>query len=301
MYGGLGEHHELAVSNGGRARTTEGQGIKTGHRSGATILNWDVSSERRVVRMSCGLDIYILDRQSVYDYWVLQLPGKTGLFTDIKASTAIVKAGYLMRNATVSYRSMELVGDFNATTSIEIIGGAPSNLEILSINGEKADFEQHHQGVVVSNVKFEPKISVPSLSSLDWKVINSLPEVSAGYDDSQWPDADLKQTYNDVYNLTTPTSLFGSDYGFNTGILIYRGHFTATGAESTIFLRTQGGNAFGSSAWINSTYLGAWQGYDAALEGNNTYKLPALKANHEYVITVLIDQMGFNENFVSWT
>ncbi|GAB7360574.1 hypothetical protein MBLNU230_g0458t1 [Neophaeotheca triangularis] len=298
VYGGLGEHHELAVSDGGKASTIEGSGVKTGDRDGATVLNWDVSEERRIVQLGCGLEIHILNRQSAYDYWVLQLPGDTGLFTSLKASTAIVKAGYLMRNATVSHHGMNLVGDFNATTEVEVVGGAPSHLRHFTINGEKAHFHQDHRGVVKSKVDFDPHFDVPSLSSLDWKVYDSLPEIKPGYDDSAWPDADLEKTYNDVWEQTTPTSLFGSDYGFNTGVLVYRGHFIANGKESTIFLRTQGGSAFGSSAWINDSFLGAFKGYDAASDGNSTYTLPSLEAGAEYVITVLVDEMGMNQNYV---
>ena len=77
-----------------------------------------------------------LDRNSAYNYWVLKIRNGHGLFApNVRASTVIVKAGYLMRNATISGDSLELVGDFNATTTIEVIGGAPSKLAKLRING----------------------------------------------------------------------------------------------------------------------------------------------------------------------
>jgi hypothetical protein len=122
--------------------------------------------------------------------------------------------------------------------------------------------------------------------------------LQAGYDDSAWTAADLKKTYNSLRPLTTPTSLYGSDYGFHTGSLVLRGHFTATGSESTLYLFTQGGSAFGASAWINDKFLGSWRGYDAGINGNNTFTLPNLSSGKAYVITVVVDNMGLDED---WT
>lgn len=300
VYGGEGEQHELAVSKGGHGTLSEGDNIQIEQKNGATVLNWETSSSRRIVQLGCGLSIYILDRPSAYNYWVLKIPDDNGLYApNVLASTVIVKAGYLMRNATVSGSTLNLVGDFNATTDVEIIGGAPANMATLNINGQSAQFKQDDGGVATTSVAFNPDISVPSLADLDWKYIDSLPEVQAKYDDSDWPDADLTKTYNDKASpLLTPVSLLGSDYGFNTGVLLFRGHFTATGDEKSLFLETQGGSAFGTSVWINSEYAGSFTGYDAASNGNKTYTVPSLEAGSDAVITVVVDQMGMDENYV---
>lgn len=227
------------------------------------------------------------------------MPNNDGLYApNLAASTVILQAGYLMRNATVSGSTLNLVGDFNATTDIEVIGGAPSNLATLNVNGESAKFSQDSNGVVTTTVSFNPDISVPSLSSLDWKYIDSLPEIKSDYDDSAWPKANLKKTYNDLVALQTPVSLLGTDYGFNTGTLLFRGHFTANGKEDAFFVETQGGSAFGSSVWLDDTYLGSWKGYDAATNGNSTFDVPELKKGSAHVITVVVDQQGMDENYV---
>ena len=78
-----------------------------------------------------------VDRNAAYNYWVLKLPNARGLHApNLKASTIIVNAGYLMRNATMSGSTLNLIGDFNTTTTVEVIGGAPSNLSTLNINGK---------------------------------------------------------------------------------------------------------------------------------------------------------------------
>lgn len=81
-------------------------------------------------------------------------------------------------------------------------------------------------------------------------------------------------------------------------MLIYRGHFTASGNESSIYLSTEGGSAYGSSVWLNSTYLGSWPGIDAASNHNDTYSLPNLRVGKNYVLTVVIDNNGLDENWV---
>lgn len=81
-------------------------------------------------------------------------------------------------------------------------------------------------------------------------------------------------------------------------MLIYRGAFVATGDESTFYLRTQGGNAFGSSVWLDATYIGSWAGNDKSLDNNSTYTLPSLRAGKRYVFTILVDNNGIHDNWV---
>ena len=96
--------------------------------------------------------------------------------------------------------------------------------------------------------------------------------------------------------MTSPVSLYGSDYGYNTGNLLFRGHFVATGTESTLALRVLGGLAFGYSVWLNETHLGSWPGINVNADYNQTLALPRLSAGQSSVLTILQDQMGFDEN-----
>ena len=302
VYGGPGEEHELAVSNGGKATVTEGSGVKLGNKDGATVINYQVSSQRKVVDLSCDLTIYLLDRNSAYDYWVIDLPSDsvTGNHTNptLFPSAPIVKAGYLLRTVNVSDGCVHLTGDLNSTTSIEVIGGAPANTQELTWNGKSLPFKQDSQtGVVTATATYtNASFSIPNLSTVGWKVIDSLPEVKPGYDDSLWTSATLTYSNNTARNLTTPRSLYSSDYGYNTGVLLYRGHFTANGGESSLYLETQGGSAFGHSVWLNSTFIGSFYGADKYSNWNTTYTLPNLSSGKDYVITVVIDNMGLDEN-----
>lgn len=315
VYGGPGERHEMAVSGALATVIIEGPSPQIANVNGSTVLNWQISSTRTVVQLSKELYVYMLDRNSAYDYWVLDLPAPVQkwppyqgghAWPDVQsgnpyatgpALSLVLKAGYLMRNASISENELSLTGDINATTSLEVISGAPANLKTLQFNGNPVAFQQDSHGVVTAVLSYTvPLFELPDLNILQWTYIDSLPEIQSTYDDSRWTVADLTTSYNTYRNLSTPTSLYASDYGYNTGVLLFRGHFTASGSESVLRLQTQGGDAFGTSVWINGTFLGSWNGTAANSNYNSTFTLPSLVVGGAYVLTVVIDNMGLDEN-----
>ncbi|KAK3620175.1 hypothetical protein LTR56_023569 [Elasticomyces elasticus] len=300
FYGGLTETHELAFSGAPNATIVSGSGVTVSEIDGATILNWQTSSSRKVVQIGSDLYVYLIDRNSAYNYWVTYLPGTDsdpfGTFST--SQPVVINGGYLIRNTTLSGSSLYVTGDLNTTTTIEVIG-APSSLSCLYFNGVLVNTitgtAPTLSGQVIYNV---PYINLPSLASLNWKSIDSLPELSSSYDDSLWTAAVLTYT-NNTYrpNLTTPNSLYASDYGYNTGTLLFRGHFTATGSENgTVELGLAGGEAFSSSVWLNSTFIGSYNGVADASSANVSYGLPSLTTGDSYVVNVIIDQTGFEES-----
>jgi hypothetical protein len=173
-------------------------------------------------------------------------------------------------------------------------------LSNLNFNNKSIQFTQDSAtGVVTSTLQYaSPKLQAPQLGDLTWYYLDTLPELSSSYNDSAWTVAALKKTYNTASKQSTPISLYSSDYGYHTGTLLYRGHFTANGKESTFAIHTQGGSAFGMSAWIGNTYLGSVPGVDVNADANSTFTLPNLTSGKDYIITVVIDTMGLDEN---WT
>lgn len=212
----------------------------------------------------------------------------------VPSNTAvIVQAGYLLRTATIQGSTLALTGDINVTTAIEVVG-YPSSVTGVSFNQFGPSTAKNSRGVLGGIATYTaPTISLPVFTDLVWKVIDSLPE-ARHYDDSNWVNA----ASTNPFPFVTPTSLYGSDYGFNTGNLVYRGHFTANGNEgnaSTLSVSCTGGLAFGLSVWLDDTFLGSWAG-DALIESNQqTLTLPALTACQEVNLTVLVDTMGFEE------
>jgi hypothetical protein len=293
VYGGPGETHELALAVTG-LEVLEGDVQSTTTR-GYTVLNFKADGTRKVAKLGVGSNfvyVHMLDRYQAYNYWSIDTAPHSS------ANPVILEAGYLMRTAKVDGMTLALTGDLNTTTPIQVFGGA-SNVTKLTFNGQALKSTTSKEGVISATVDFpKPVIVVPQLQSLEWKYIDSLPEIQANYDDSAWVIADLEKTYNSLIPQKTPVSLFSSDYGFHTGTLLFRGTFTASGNETSFYLSTQGGSAFGSSAWIGDHFLGSWRGYDAALSGNNTFSLPNLTAGKKYTVTVVVDNQGLDEN---WT
>lgn len=240
-----------------------------------------------------------LDRNTAYNYWVPVLPKGDSAYGSsvMNPDTIIVNGGYLIRSASTDGKVVAIEADFNTTSSIEIIG-APKAASKLAINGQDTPFEKTDDGTWLSNPKISfPTVSLPDLKSLEWYAVDSLPEIKADYDDSKWTKADHNYTTNPKGTpLSTPVSLYGSDYGFNTGNMVYRGYFTATGGEDKLNLTTSGGEAYAVSAWINQTFIGSFDGnpnWDTVVV---THTVPKLESGDRYVLTVVIDSLGFNEN-----
>ncbi|KAH8890603.1 glycoside hydrolase family 35 protein [Thozetella sp. PMI_491] len=295
VYGGPGELHEIGISAGATDWQATGTGVTAQNVNGEyVVIQWETSTERRVVQIG-SLQVYILDRNSAYNYWVPGTPGYS----------LVVNGGYLVRSAEVTGSTLQVQADFNSTTSLEIIGVPPS-VKLLQVNSESLKYSVNSLGNWVVDPGYSaPDMSIPDLSQLDWKYIDSLPELQDNYDDSAWTNADHESTNNTyVQPLLTPTSLFASDYGYHTGALLYRGHFTASGTETQLYLSTQGGSAYGASVWLDGAFIGSWAGTDASQSHQDNFTLPSLSKDSTHVFTVLIDNMGLDEDWsvgADWT
>ncbi|KAJ0298027.1 hypothetical protein COL516b_010177 [Colletotrichum fioriniae] len=301
VYSGPGETHEIAIKSTATPFLVEGTSVDHNYVNNTLLLAWETSSTRRVVKVD-NLVIYILDRNSAYNYWVPDKPSSSqGAYgtSIMNPDSLIVNGGYLVRSISIQDGTLRVQADFNRTTEIEIIGVEPE-ITKLEVNGKQLDHTTNNLTNWIANPSLAGAApTVPDLKSLNWTFIDSLPETRAGYDDSAWPLADHKTTNNTIANLTTPVSLFASDYGFHTGTLVFRGYFTSNGTEDKLNITTQGGSAFASSVWLNDTFLGSFaNGADASGDNTSNYTLANLTAGATYVLTVLVDTTGLEENFV---
>jgi hypothetical protein len=298
LYGGIGESHEFALpSHLEKPTVAEGTDITVQRRGATWVVHWHVTPDRRIVQVA-DLEIYLLWRNEAYNYWVMELPasGAIGNYSSPSKSVVILKAGYLIRTADLIETRLHLTGDVNATTEIEIISSPVKHLQDITFNGEALKTSKLTNRKISGTVRYDPpKFDIPDLSNLDWKFLDSLPEIMTSYDDSAWTRCTLKSTHN-PRPLNTPTSLYSMDYGYHTGSLFYRGHFNASGQESNVWLNVSGGIGFGHSFWLNNTFLGSWVGSSANSTIVHNVSLPsALTQGSAYVLSVLIDHMGQDE------
>ncbi|KAL4748029.1 hypothetical protein BDW72DRAFT_205968 [Aspergillus terricola var. indicus] len=300
LYGDESETHEFAVlASLGLPVHVEGNRPKVKQIGLSTVVQWRVSQTRGVITFG-RLEIHLVSRNMAYNYWVIGLPGPEPIGRFASAARAheavIVRAGYLLRTAEIIDDVLHLTGDINATTSVEVIS-TPSPVSQLVFNGEKVRTQAKH-GRLVGEIRYKsPKILLPDLASLSWRYMDALPEVKENYNDQAWTVCNHTGS-NNPRSLSTPTSLYASDYGYHAGSLIYRGHFIAGGSESTVDLLLEGGYGFGYSVWLNSTYLGSWPGSSEDMFHNQTLHFPAnLTVGSPYVLTVLMDHMGLDQMF----
>jgi hypothetical protein len=298
LYGGLDETHEAAFPVGlGIGKVTEGSSVELQRRGSTWVVRWSVTPERRVVQIG-NLEIHLLWRNEAFTYWMMELPAPEpiGNYTFASKSSVLVKAGYLIRTASIVGQELRLTGDINVTTTIEVISTPVANITTLTFNGEQLNTKPSSTGRLVSIIQYTPpSIKLTDFTTSEWKYLDSLPEIQSSYDASKWTTLNHTTT-NNTLHLSTPMSMYASDYGYHTGSLIYRGHFTSNGNESTFTVNVKGGAGFGHSVWLNDTLLGSWEG-----NGNNqsynqilSFPKPLVKST-PYVLTVLIDHMGQDE------
>ncbi|PIL34786.1 hypothetical protein GSI_02573 [Ganoderma sinense ZZ0214-1] len=223
-------------------------------------------------------------------------------------TTVLVGGPYLVRNATISEGTLALRGDLNASVPLTVV--APPSVKEVTWNGERVDVRAEGalltgwlaQSVSVSEVK------VPALTG--WKFADSLPEIQAEFDDSSWTVANKTKTNIEVKPLFGDGSvLYGCDYGFCEGHILYRGHFNATGSETAANLTVYGGFAFVTSVFLNDQFLRTVSQSDPAPgqvtaelfvgrdSANALFTFPdgAVVPGQDNVLTVLVDNMGNEE------
>jgi len=291
LYGGEGEVLEFAFyKDVGAISIVEGSGVIAQVNGSASVVQWTVSRDRQIVHFGCGLEVHLLWRNAAYNYWTLH----DGPYHQTAGDAFIIKAGYLMRNATLSRRSLYLTGDVNATTQVEVIA-SPQHYDCVYFNNRPVS-GVFDKGRWVGTVEYlAPNITFHNFNIADWRFIDSLPEIQPSYDDSCWTNCS-HSTSNNPRDLTTPTSLYAGDYGYHSGSLLYRGHFTANVTKSSFSLTTQGGYAFGHSVWLNDAFIGSWAGSPSNSSYQQTFTLPELFIGTNYVLTILIDHMGMEQN-----
>ncbi|KDR83515.1 hypothetical protein GALMADRAFT_56290 [Galerina marginata CBS 339.88] len=305
LYGSAGELHETAIKLTTPAPPTvkvvSGSGnvaqkVLTSGSSTALALQYTTTGQT-VVQVGSNILLYIVDRANAYQFWVLHPPTTGDLAQFNTENPIIVKGGYLMRTVNVKGSTLALTGDLNNTSNFEIIAPAAQSKSI-TFNGAALTVAKTSYGTLTAKKTVSlPDASLPHLPSISWKTANSLPEIAPGYSDALWTVANHTTTVN-PWGKPTPVVLWAGDYGFHTGNILWRAHFAATGTETAFKVHVMGGSAFAFSVWLDSTFIGSWEGDAVHGDYEGTFTVPALTKSSAHVITILQDHMGYEED---WT
>ncbi|KAB8221838.1 beta-galactosidase, domain 2-domain-containing protein [Aspergillus novoparasiticus] len=303
LYGGEDETHEFAVDSSlGNATTVEGSNVRLGKRGATFVVQWDVIHSRQVVHFGEDLDVYLLWRDEAYQYWVMDLPAPEPLGLHASPSrtnsSVIVKAGYLLRNASISKNTLHLTGDVNTTSTVELISAPPGCCSDMLYNGNRLQNISNTNGRVSGIVPYiDPKLAIAELESLEWRYFDSLPEVQPTYDDDLWTSCN-RTSSNNPRNLTTPTSLYSSEYGYQPAqycteatllLMEKRNICTCLPREATHMAILSGS--------IPPT-SGPGKGILPFKNYNQTLHFPqSLQGDELYVLTILIGNLGLDLNF----
>ncbi|KAH9886114.1 glycoside hydrolase family 35 protein [Xylariomycetidae sp. FL2044] len=295
LYAGEGEYNEFGIQ-GSKSDVSEIESGSTSlvaaNTSDYVAVGWTASSQRSILQIG-DLYVYLLDRNSAYNYWVTGVANTT--------NKLIINGPYLVRSASIADNELSIRADLNETSTIVEVLGSASSITRLLINDQGFPFERTGLSIIANISLTKPTLSIPTLTDLPWKSIDSLPELQSTYDDSAWPVADLPSTNNTFQPLRAPVSTYASDYGFHAGSLIYRGHFNATGYETTFALLVQGGSGFGATIWLDGAFLSTYTGNGTASYAEFNIEIPSsssLEPGTEHIFTIVVDHMGQDENGV---
>ncbi|KAJ7128422.1 glycoside hydrolase family 35 protein [Mycena epipterygia] len=299
LYALEGQYVEIAVEVAGKAQishagsttisaTATGKVPLSGSPSGLTVVTF---GNTRVI---------VGDKKTVSGLWAprLSTTSLTGhvhydLTPDIPA--VFVLGPCLVRSATAHGSVLQLTGDLNATTTLDVF--ASKTFKTITWNGVPVACTTSPIGSLRGVVGFPaslPAAKIPVLADLEWACADSLPELGAAFDDSTWVLAN-KTTTQRPQQPTAGKVLF--TYGFHAGQWVWRGHFAgnATGVQLSI----QGGFSFGYSVFLNSHFLGSGQGSQSGvdlLSPNFTFTQDQL-VPADNVLTVIHDSTGMNEDY----
>ncbi|KAM5536288.1 hypothetical protein V8D89_010065 [Ganoderma adspersum] len=213
-------------------------------------------------------------------------------------ATVLVGGPHLVRNATLSRDSTTLAlrGDLNASVALTVV--APPSVRAVSWNGKAVDVRGDGRGVLRGRLERSGDVErvrerVPKLEG--WRFKDSLPEVRPGFDDAGWAVADHTTTNIFLKPVFGDGRVLYGAFKLCEHTVLWRGHFNATGSETSANLTVYGGTFFASSVWINDKFISTVT--SSADHVNALFPFPegVVVPGQDNVVTVIQENMGNDE------
>ncbi|CAE6453872.1 unnamed protein product [Rhizoctonia solani] len=315
------DHILLYTSNQTTATALYTNSTSTPTISGSSSVTASITNGRAIISgapSSTGLTRIMVGKTSVWladkawlspSLWQPRVSGNSGngrYDLSPRTGSVLVFGPYLVRNATINGSTLAITGDVKSATTTELEVLVPSAIKSVTFNGQSVKVSKMSTGTLkglIVTKDLAPRL--PNLKEIEWKCTDSLPEVALDFDDSGWVTATKTSTTRPsrFKPLAGKTVLYSAEYGFHHGHIVYRGRFEGNATGVRLFV--QGGYNFGFSAFLNGQFLGSGQGR-AAIDPagrldlvNATFSFPNNAVGTENVVTVVVDNMGLEQDWSS--
>ena len=157
--------------------------------------------------------VIVADKSTATTFWQPRISESLSSYGVAPDDPSVILAGpYLVRNATISSSTLELVGDINATTTLTVLA-APTTVSSITWNGSPVKISKTQVGLVGTLPGPVTQVPLPDLTTAIWKTIDSLPEISPSFDDSTWIVANKTSVQRIFKPYAGKYVLFADEYG----------------------------------------------------------------------------------------
>ncbi|KAK0444118.1 glycoside hydrolase family 35 protein [Armillaria borealis] len=248
--------------------------------------------------------LIIADKKTAGGFWVSHFSlgyGHDHYDASPNVPSVFVRGPYLVRSVSYHGSTLNLVGDLNGTTTIDVFG--PSVYTSLTWNGQRVAVKESDIGSLRGVISFPSHLNdvgIPLMKEVHWRCADSLPELALDFDDTTWVVANKTSTKRPQQPTAGKHVLYSSEYGFHAGQWVWRGHFS--GDASGVSLDIQGGFSFGYSVFLNGHFLGSGQGSSHSQDGvdilSPTYNFTMDQlVDGDNVLTIIHDSTGMNQDY----
>lgn len=308
LYTSPSDNFEIIVQASGLAssNSTTPPGFTINSTEKYTVVSAQANRASAVTAIPVGNAVIILaDKASALATWAPRLAPSTdpGHYTPSPDAAGVwIMGPYLVRSVSLNKGTLSLEGDLNSTANIDIWG--PSSIKKVTWNGNPVALSRNTlRGSLSGTVKYTLKsnaIKIPDISRSTWKCIDNTPEAYADFDDSKWVVANKTSTNRPQKPYAGKYVLYGDEYGYHGGDLVWRGHFdgNATGVE----LSVQTGYSGAAMAYLNGNPIGSAQGSSTQWSGVDVQIIkatfdPKVLRSKNNVVTVYHDSMGLSQDY----
>ncbi|KAL4887612.1 glycoside hydrolase superfamily [Aspergillus karnatakaensis] len=292
VFNGEGGEFFIEGARSGKVEAGDRSKVKFVRAKKGLIVNFEDQQGRTVIATSNGARVILLDRDSAHLFWVPTLSNDPTVPVD---QVAFVQGPHLVRAAQLERGVILLRGDSNETTGIEVF--TTKQARMIEWNGKRLKTERTKWGSLRAKIDGPTKFKVPKLGT--WRVQDSLAERSVEYSDdgAAWVNADAMTTPS-KFNDSTKPYLYSDQYGFHTGVHLWRGYFN--GSVDGVYLKVQGGIAHGWTAWLNGQLVGSFLGNISSAIGDAELTFPKdTVAEGKNVLLVMQDNTGHDQGSAS--